>query len=342
MAPRATAALACCLALASCRGCEAPEHSPAQRPAADGGDEVASGQGAAAPDDAAASPHGSTVTVAVVSDLNGAYGSTAYGEAVTAAVDRLAATRPDLVICTGDMVAGQRAGLDYGAMWAAFHAAVTEPLAAAGIPLAVTPGNHDGSGYARYAEERAVFVREWRARRPDLDWVDAGGYPERYAFDLGPARFVALDASTPEPQGGDALAWLGARLGEGRDRPARIVFGHLPLRPLTRGREEEVLTDPTLERVLVEGRADAYLSGHHHGYFPGRLGPLRLIGVGCLGSGARPLLGTEEPAPRSFVVLRVGASGLESVEAYAAPSFEAEIPRSSLPSRVGDLARDGP
>ena len=82
--------------------------------------------------------------VAVISDLNGAYGSLEYPAAVDRAVARIVALKPDLVISTGDMVAGQRrphlARGEVERMWAAFHARVSDPLAAAGIPLAVTPG----------------------------------------------------------------------------------------------------------------------------------------------------------------------------------------------------------
>jgi predicted MPP superfamily phosphohydrolase len=46
--------------------------------------------------------------VVVISDLNGSYGSTDYASAVTGAVRRIVALAPDLVIITGDMVAGQR------------------------------------------------------------------------------------------------------------------------------------------------------------------------------------------------------------------------------------------
>ena len=46
--------------------------------------------------------------VAVISDLNGSYGSTAYAKEVARAVERIIDLRPDLVISTGDMVAGQR------------------------------------------------------------------------------------------------------------------------------------------------------------------------------------------------------------------------------------------
>ncbi|MBL9057575.1 MAG: hypothetical protein JNJ84_15015, partial [Rhodobacteraceae bacterium] len=46
--------------------------------------------------------------IAVISDLNGSYGSTDYGQPVSGAVARIIALKPDLVISTGDMVAGQR------------------------------------------------------------------------------------------------------------------------------------------------------------------------------------------------------------------------------------------
>ncbi len=46
--------------------------------------------------------------VVVLSDFNGRYGNTDYLESVDAAVQRTIALRPELVISTGDMVAGQR------------------------------------------------------------------------------------------------------------------------------------------------------------------------------------------------------------------------------------------
>ena len=85
-----------------------------------------------------------SLRVAVISDLNGSYGSTDYRSTVSAAINRIIAINPDLVISTGDMVAGQRrphlSEEELGAMWRAFHRTVTEPLHEAGIALAVTPG----------------------------------------------------------------------------------------------------------------------------------------------------------------------------------------------------------
>ena len=104
---------------------------------------------------------GLPLRVAVISDLNGSYGSTRYSARVAAAIERVIALEPDLVISTGDMVAGQRRPVlterEVRAMWAAFHAEVTEPLSRAGIPLAVTPGNHDASAYGGFEQERDLF-----------------------------------------------------------------------------------------------------------------------------------------------------------------------------------------
>jgi hypothetical protein len=116
------------------------------------------------------------VRVAVISDLNGSYGDPTYDAPVHTAVRRIIAERPDVVLCTGDMVAGQRAGLDYEAMWAGFHAAVTDPLSAAGIPLAVSPGNHDASAYDGFENERRVYAATWQARRPAVEFVDGADY----------------------------------------------------------------------------------------------------------------------------------------------------------------------
>ena len=67
-------------------------------------------------------------------------------------------------------------------MWSAFHAAVTDPFAAAGIPVAVTPGNHDASAYEQFVAERAIYAQEWRERKPDVTFVADEDYPFFYAF----------------------------------------------------------------------------------------------------------------------------------------------------------------
>ena len=289
----------------------------------------------AVPDAAETGPSREPVTAVFVADLNGSYGSTSYGAPVHDTVARILAMRPDLVVSLGDMVAGQQAGLDYDAMWAAFHDAVSDPLSAAGIPFAVTPGNHDASGYSSFAGERAVFVREWAARRPDVRFLDDSSYPLRYSFIVGPALFVSLDATVVGPLDREQMEWLTTQLWTGRDLPASIVFGHLPLYPVSEGRETEIIGDPALEDLLAAHGVDLVLAGHDHAYFPGRRGGLKLVAAACLGAGPRALLGTDAPSVRSMLVVEVSASGEVRLEAYGGDRFDEVVPRSSLPEQVG-------
>ena len=275
-------------------------------------------------------------TVAVVSDMNGSYGSTAYGETVHETVDWLAGTlQPDLVVSTGDHVAGQKPGLDYAAMWDAFHRAVTEPLAEAGIPFAPTPGNHDASAAPRYDRERDRFVREWRERRPQVEFVAAEHFPLRYAFRAGPALFVSIDATMPGELPDTQYEWLAGVLHDHADATTKIVYGHLPLVPFARGKENEALESERLSNLLAETGVDVMLSGHHHAYYPGQRGDLRLVGLGCLGAGPRRLIGRDERSRQSAVVLELYDDGRVTVDAYAGEGMEERIPRHTLPRSIG-------
>ncbi|MEM9770406.1 MAG: metallophosphoesterase, partial [Cyanobacteria bacterium P01_D01_bin.73] len=49
--------------------------------------------------------------IATLSDLNGPYGSTIYRKEVHQAIKRILDGSPALVLCAGDMVAGQKRGL---------------------------------------------------------------------------------------------------------------------------------------------------------------------------------------------------------------------------------------
>ncbi|NEP47033.1 MAG: metallophosphoesterase, partial [Okeania sp. SIO2H7] len=89
------------------------------------------------------------VRLVVISDLNGAYGATDYDPEVDKAIALLPFWNPDVVICGGDMVAGQKVTLsdaELQAMWAAFDAHVAAPLRQMEIPYGFTLGNHDASG----------------------------------------------------------------------------------------------------------------------------------------------------------------------------------------------------
>ena len=274
--------------------------------------------------------------VIVISDMNGRYGSAEYGEDVHAAVREIIDRRPDLVISTGDMVAGQREGLDYRAMWQGFHQSVTVPLRDAGIPLLITPGNHDGATSPRFAYERSIFRDEWDLHRPKVRFVDDSDYPVRYSAVMGETFFISLDATSVGALPSEQMRWLERQLASAQGYENRIVFGHVPLYAVSDSKATEVIGDAALEALFNRMRVSAYISGHHHTYYPGARGRLRLISMPCLGSGLRRLIApNQERGARAFVEFVVARGGLYDVEAWRSPRFESRIEREDLPPKVG-------
>jgi len=276
--------------------------------------------------------------VAVISDLNGSYGSTEYETSVDAAIARIVALKPDLVISTGDMVGGQRrphlSRAEVERMWASFHAHVSAPLAAAGIPLAVTPGNHDGSAYAGFELERRIYGEQWGGRKPAVRFVDDGQYPYYYAFGAGDALFVSLDATILGHLPGAQMDWLRDLLARhGGDYRRRVIFSHVPLWPFAQGREREFIGDPALERLLQDARVDLYLSGHHHTFYPGHKDGVDYVSQSCLGAGPRRLIGAAERSARSFTLLEIEGARLD-IAALQSPDFTRPIDWRSLPDRI--------
>ena len=278
--------------------------------------------------------------VVVVSDLNESYGSTRYGPAVGDAVRRTIALQPDLVISTGDMIAAQRLAPPLSqdevlAMWQAFDQQVTTPLARAGLPFAVTPGNHDGSNGQRFALERALYRAQWAPRRPAVAFVDGDDYPFNYAFRVKDVLFISLDATHVGHVSPQRRAWLDALLqSQGPKFQHRVVFSHVPLWPFAVGRERDYLGDHALEDVLQRGKVGVYLSGHHHAYYPGYKDGVRFVSQGCLGAAPRPLLGTSQPSPRSITLLELGPGGQVRVDAFAGSGFDEPVARHSLPPQI--------
>jgi 3',5'-cyclic AMP phosphodiesterase CpdA len=290
---------------------------------------------------------GAPLDVIVVSDLNGPYGQVGLHPRVRRAVARIIEQAPDLVISTGDMVAGQQPypKLDEQRlhdMWVEFHRTVTEPLAAAGIPLVVTPGNHDASAYPGYANERAAYARAWAGRRTDVDFVDAEHYPFRFAFRRGGVLFIALDATRMGPLAAAELRWLEGLLA-GRQGETTVVFGHLPVWPVAQGRETEFIDDPAL---LAGANVEVYLSGHHHAYYAGSGGGALHVSQACLGSGPRRLIGAREVSARAFTRLIIDDEGVVEVVAFREPAFVETIPLETLPpyidTPIGRLERYAP
>ncbi len=108
--------------------------------------------------------------IAVISDLNHSYGSIGYDPPVRSAIKRVIELKPDVVLCTGDMIAGQRTAPKLNrkrleAMWQAFHETVTLPLRNTGIPFAPSAGNHDASASPGFQLERDVYREQWEKNK---------------------------------------------------------------------------------------------------------------------------------------------------------------------------------
>jgi endonuclease/exonuclease/phosphatase family metal-dependent hydrolase/3',5'-cyclic AMP phosphodiesterase CpdA len=298
--------------------------------------------GDAAPLDGGSEP----VRVVVLSDLNSSYGSTEYEPEVAAAVARAVEEwRPDLVLIAGDMVAGQRPALEDAqvrAMWAAFDSVVAAPLRSAGIPLAVTVGNHDASGHPGHERDRSLAFEYWRSHGPTVRVLEGGTFPFRYAFTVGDVFFLVLDASTGGVVADTAqMAWVGRALATPEARSARLRFslGHVPLYAVAEGRDrpgEVQGSADSLRTVLETGGVRLHVSGHHHAYYPGRRGSLELLHTGALGQSPRPLLGSDAPPMKTVTVLDLfpaGDSLVEHTYRVEGDRFEPLDP-GSLPHRI--------
>jgi hypothetical protein len=269
----------------------------------------------------------------VISDLNQGYGSTKYGrdvhEAINALTERFS---PGLVLITGDMVAGQKAGVNAPAMWRAFHSAVTQPLERARIVVAPTPGNHDAS--PSFVNERAEYVRQWSAHRGSLEFIDDSHYPLRYSFAFQGAFFLSLDAAGVGPLSNEQRDWVEHQLAQANDYAVKVAFGHLPLYPIAHGREREIINDAKLEGLFEHYGVELYASGHQHAYYPGAARGMRHLSMPCLGDGSRSLIGTRRASLRALAMVQVEAGNIVSVDAYSAPDFTSPIARSALPAQL--------
>lgn len=278
--------------------------------------------------------------VVVISDLNSSYGSVEYRREVAQGVARIIELDPDLVISTGDMIAGQRPfplleERQIRRMWAAFHEKVTGPLASADIPLAVTPGNHDASVYDRYHRERRDYVRSWKEHRPRLHYLDDEHYPLYYAFEMEGVLFVSLDATANGALDARQKRWLAELFERHGDRyPRKLVFSHLPIWPFAQKREKGALFDEELETLLQANGVELYLSGHHHAFYPGYKDGLRHVSQACLGAGPRRLIGDDRVAPRAITLLEIPRQGEVKVTAFIGPGFDKPLDIRRLPERI--------
>ena len=271
-------------------------------------------------------PSRGDVRIVVISDLNSAYGSTDYEPEVDKAINLLPFWQPDLVLCGGDMVAGQKPSLSteqIKAMWAAFDDRVAAPLRQAKIPYGFTMGNHDGSGAVgidgkyRFQQERDLATEYWNDPQhdPGLQFIDRYEFPFYYTFAYKDIFFMVWDGSYSRIPA-EKLAWVEKTLASPQAQKAkmRILLGHLPLYAVAVGRNKpgEVMDNSEELRAMLEKYSvHTYISGHHHAYYPGHRGRLQLLHTGVLGSGPRTLIDSKLPPRKTITVLDINFDSTE-------------------------------
>lgn len=247
--------------------------------------------------------------LAVISDLNSGLGAVTYEWQVDSIMQRIPRIwQPDLVVCGGDMVAGQGvsevAALEK--MWQGFEEHIAAPLRKAGLPFAFTLGNHDGSRSFQVEHQAAGTYWTQAQNLPALQFIDKSHFPYYYSFVHGDAFFVSWEASSPEITE-ENLQWLARQFATPQAQHAkfRFVLGHMPLYSVAQGRDSKgnLLNNPEkLRQLLQKYKVHTYISGHQHAYYPGKRGALELLNAGAAGSGPRSWL-TLDKAPANTITL---------------------------------------
>ena len=314
-------------------------------------------------------PQRGDVRVVVISDLNGPYRSTTYSQEVINSIRAIPEWEPDLVLSAGDMVAGQLMSLtpeDLQGLWQGFEQQIFQPIRQAGIPFAFTLGHHDGSAIVQpenrvkpqpplqdpsshipagdyiFAQERAAAQAYWTASDRDLglDLSMASNFPFRYSFVHAGIFFLVWDASTAELDE-TALKWAEQQLSSPAAQQAkmRISLGHFPLYAISQGRDrpgEFLNQGDAIRRLLETYDVHTHISGHHHAYYPGRVGELDLLYSGALGVGPRSLLGTDDPAQRTLTVMDIFFDASEAPDVWNPEGEENDTAQSRRGQRPPD------
>ena len=288
------------------------------------------------------------VRIVVISDLNSAYGSTDYIDQVKQAIAFLPDWEPDLVLCGGDMVAGQDNTLkpsEIEAMWKGFDKHIAAPIRKAKLPFGFTIGNHDASGSSfggksTFENDRNAVLKYWNDPKndPNLNFVDRAGFPFYYTFEQNDVFFLTWDASTSEIPS-EQLKWTEKSLASEAAQKAklRIAIGHLPLYAVSKGRETagNYLEDAERLRALLEKyNVHTYISGHHHAYYPAHKGKLELLHAGVLGDGPRRLLSGDLAPNRTVSVIDIKLETAETIYTTYDMDTLKVIDQSTLPRYI--------
>ncbi|WP_411273139.1 metallophosphoesterase family protein [Daejeonella sp.] len=253
-----------------------------------------------------------SLKICVISDLNASYGSTAYPEEVGQVIRQLPAIDPDIILCSGDMVAGQKASLtdqNILEMWAGFKSVVLNPINKLQIPFGFTVGNHDAS--PSFSRDRKFSKDFWEenVNSTNLTFVDSANYPFYYSYIKNNVFIISWDAAGAEIKP-EIYHWMKAQLKGRIARKARlrILIGHLPLYAIvdSKNKPGEVNSDPEAALKFFKTYGlDLYISGHQHAYYPAEKDGVRFLNMGAIGDAPRTLIGYNAEAQKSYTIIEI-------------------------------------
>ncbi len=287
-------------------------------------------------------PRAKTIKIAVISDLNSSYGSTVYHPDVTTTLKALDSIKPDIILCGGDMVAGQKASLSKTQlqnMWSSFDSNVLKPIQQSKVPFGFTVGNHDAS--PNYQQDRQTAQEFWSTKRKHLglEYVDDSNYPFYFSYQQNDIFFISWDAASAKINQ-EVFDWMEKQLQSKAAKRAklRVLLGHLPLYAIVASKNKpgEVLADnENTANFFKKNGIDLYISGHQHAYYPASEQQLRLLNTGCIGEGPRPLLGHDSPATRTYTIIEVPANNPKMFNYKTfTPNTGKQIELSQLPDSI--------
>ena len=283
-----------------------------------------------------------SLKILLISDLNASYGSIAYSADVPAVINEIGKIKPDLILCAGDMVAGQKASLteqNIKEMWQSFKTVVLEPIQKRNIPFAFTLGNHDAS--PSFSKDRAIATQFWKNERQatNLTFVDSEHYPFYFSYLKNNVFFISWDASGAKIKP-ELYAWMQEQtsLAVAKNARMRVLLGHLPLYAIVAAKNKpgEVNSNPDSALTFFKThKIDLYISGHQHAYYPATKNGVLLLNSGCIGDGPRPILGHTALAQKAYTIIEIPVKKpLKFTQRSFIPLTNEEIAINSLPDSV--------
>lgn len=289
--------------------------------------------------------------IAVISDLNSSYLDLRYTDSAKDVIQYLKKEDDlDAILITGDMIPGQvtqeirnkypgRKSVTIKQLWRSFRENIYKPLKKMGVPILITPGNHD-AGFGKLIEdERQIYKEMWRdyfKKQPYGNYIFPPelAYKKNnftYAFQIKGLTFLSLDATRSiisEEQTAFIMKLLAKTL------PNKLIaFGHLPFFPFSQQKKGrwEYLHSLELYHLFKKFRIP-YFSGHTHVYFPGKVitdskqGYRKRnwynISVGCLGTGQRYVNKGEAKQLPSFLIVEFDTDQIQETLQVQAQAYE--------------------